>query len=121
MDELIDYFIVFSRPAKLMRSPGRGITILKFDWETGGFISGNDLSTELFYGPGDSERVTEDEFIQYVEELRGRRIKGEGKVYDLYAAINGIEDTAKEAGRRLTPEERANIAEMRRETYRLFE
>jgi hypothetical protein len=120
--KLPSYHIVFTRPVKLVETKDGGMNVLKFDWDTGGFIYGMDLVSEIFFGHGEVERVTEDEFIQYVEELRGRRIKhGEGTVYTLYELINAMEDKAKEEGRRLTDKEKATIVGLRKKTYRLFE
>jgi hypothetical protein len=120
--DLPQYHIVFTRPVKLLETEDGGMNVLKFDWKTGGFIYGMNLLSEIFFGHGDVEQVTEDEFIQYVEKLRARRIKpGEGTVYTLYELINAMEDKAKEEGRKLTDKEKAIIADLRRETYQLFE
>ena len=78
--------------------------------------------SEIFFGHGEVEQVTEDEFIQYVEKLRSRRIpQAEGTVYTLYELSNAIEDKAKEEGRRLTEKEQTIITGLRKKTHKLFE
>ena len=116
------YYIVFTRPVKLVETEDGGMDVLKFDWETGGFIGGVNLLSEIFFGHGEVEQVTEDEFIQYVEKLRGCRIpQGEGTVYTLYELINAMEDKAKGEGRRLTEKEQSIITGLRKKTYESFE
>lgn len=120
--DLPQYHIVCTRPVKILRSENGRVEMLKFDWDTGGFVDGNNLWADVFLSHGgDVEQVTEEEFIQYIEELRGRRLKGEGTVYTLYEVINAVQDRASAEGRRLTEQERALIAGLRRETYALFE
>ena len=80
--ELPQYYIVFTRPVKLVDTEDGGMNVLKFDWGTGGFVYGMNLLSEILFGHGEVDQVTEDEFIQYVEKLRARRIKpGEGTGY----------------------------------------
>lgn len=120
--ELPQYHIVCTRPVKIVRIENGSPEMLKFDWDTGGYVNGDNLWADVFLSHGgDVERVTEAEFIQYVEGLRAHRIEGEGTVFTLYEVINAMEDTAKEEGRRLTEKERAIIAGLRRKTYALFE
>ncbi len=120
--ELPQYHIVCTRPVKIQRAADGGVEMMKFDWETGGYVPGDNLWADVFISHGgDTERVTEDEFIQYVEQLRGRRLKGEGTVYTLYEIINAIEDGARAEGRRLTDGERETVTGLRRKTHGMFE
>jgi hypothetical protein len=75
----------------------------------------------MFSKDDDIEQVSEDEFVQQVEKLRGRKLQGEGTVYDLYELINAMEDNAQKTKQELTKEDKALIAILRRKTYELFE
>jgi len=65
------------------------------------------------------KKLSEDEFVQEVEKVRGRKLRGEGTVYDLYELINEMEDTAQQTKHELTNEDKALIAILRRKTYEL--
>ncbi len=121
MKDLPRYYVVFARPVKVVEIENGGMTVLKLNWETGIFEYGMELLDEILIGRDEVEQVTEDEFIQHVEEIRGHRLREKGTVYALYDIINGLEEVAKEEGRELTLKERAMIAALRRETYTLFE
>jgi len=119
--DLPKYYILVELAVKLVPTEDGGMTVLKYNFETGRFDYGMEYLTEVLFGKDDVEKVSEDEFVQHVEKLRGRTLKGEGTVYDLYELINAIEDDAKEKGQELTMEDKALIAIMRRRTYKLFE
>jgi hypothetical protein len=95
--------------------------VLKMNWDTGAFENGIENYERALFGRDDVERVTEDEFVQHTEAWRARHPNPGGPVGALYTTMNALEDTAAEQGRELTAEERALLAELRRETYRLFE
>jgi hypothetical protein len=65
------------------------------------------------------KKLSEDEFVQEVEKVRGRQLQGEGTVYDLYELINEMEATAQQTKHELTNEDKALIAILRRKTYEL--
>jgi hypothetical protein len=67
------------------------------------------------------KKLSEDEFVQEVEKVRGRTLRGEGTVYDLYELINAMENNAKGTKQELTNEDKALIAILRRKTYELSE
>lgn len=115
------YYIVYDRLMKMVRNENDRLTVLELNEETGLFEVNMKYIDKIFFGKDDVEKVSEDEFIQEVEAIRGRNLKGEGAVYDLYEVINGMEDTAKEEGRKLTPKEQAIIIGLRKKTYQLFE
>jgi hypothetical protein len=119
--DLPEYYIVVERAIKLVPTEDGGMTVLKYNFETGRFDYGMEYLSRVMFGKDDVENVSEDEFVQHVEKLRGRALKGEGTVYDLYDLINAIEDNAKEKGQELTMEDKALIASIRRQTYELFE
>jgi hypothetical protein len=120
-EDLPEYYIVVERAIKLVPTEDGGMTVLKYNFETGRFDYGMEYLSRVMFGKDDVEKVSEDELVQHVEKLRGRTLKGEGTVYDLYELINAIEDDAKEKGQELTMEDKALIAIMRRRTYKLFE
>jgi hypothetical protein len=115
------YFIVGIRPIKFVRGPGDSLVVLKMSWDTGAFENGIEYYERALFGRDDAERVTEDEFIQRTEAWRARHLKPGGPVGALYTTMNALEDTAAGQGRELTAEERALLAELRRETYQMFE
>lgn len=119
--DLPEYYIVVERPIKLVSTEDGGMTVLKYNFETGGFDYGMEYLSRVRFGKDDVEKVSEDEFVQHVEKLRGRSLKGEGTVYDLYQLINAMEDDAKEKGQELTVEDKALIVSLRIRTYKLFE
>jgi len=117
-----EYYIVVERPVKFVPTEDGGMSILKYNFETGRFDYGMEyLSRVMFSKDDDIEQVSEDEFVQQVEKLRGRKLQGEGTVYDLYELINAMEDNAQQTKQELTNEDKALIAILRRKTYELFE
>lgn len=73
-----------------------------------------------------SDRLSRADFVQEAEAARGRavlagRLRCGDTVAALYETIQSIADHAKAESRRLTAEESALIAELRRQTHRLFE
>ncbi|GET35957.1 hypothetical protein [Microseira wollei] len=119
--DLPEYYIVVERPIKVVSTKDGGMTVLKYNFETGGFDYGMEYLSRVMFGKDDVEKVSEEEFVQHVEKLRGSSLKGEGTVYDLYQLINDMEDDAKEKGEDLTVEDKALIVSLRRRTYQLFE
>jgi hypothetical protein len=116
-----EYYIVGLRPVKFVQFPDGGMTVLKMNWETGVFEYGMEYLARAMSSDSDVDHVTEDEFIQHVESLRSRDLKGEGPIFALYQTINAIEDAAKAQGRTLIDEEYALRAELRRQTYAMFQ
>ncbi|MBD2767759.1 hypothetical protein IC235_07625 [Hymenobacter sp. BT664] len=119
--DLPEYYIVVERPIKVVPTEDGGLNVLKYNFETGRFDYGMKYLSRVRFGKDDVEQVSEEEFVQHVEKLRGSSLKGEGTVYVLYELINAIEGVAKEKGASLTMEEKALIVSLRRETYQLFE
>ena len=70
------YYVVGLRPVRFVPTPQGGLAVLKMNWETGAFEYGNEYLDKVTYGKDDVEAVSEDEFIQHVESLRARRLKG---------------------------------------------
>ena len=117
----IDYYIVGLRPVKLVPTADGGLAVVKMDWETGVFEYGMEYLARAMSSDPDVDHVSEHEFIQHVEALRSRRLRGDGPIFALYQTINAIEDAAKSHGRRLTDEEAALVDELRRQTYAMFQ
>ncbi len=117
----VEYYILELLPVKFVPIPG-GLAVLKMNRDTGVFENGIEyraraLSIDSWY----VDHVTEDNFIQHVESLRSRCLQGEGPLFALYKTMNAIEDAAKAEDRPLTEEEYASRAEMRRQTYAMFQ
>lgn len=92
--ELPEHYIVVERVIKLVPTEDGGMTVIKYNFETGRFDYGMEYLSRVMFGKDDVEHVSEDEFVQHVEKLRGRALQGAGTVYDLYDLINSIEDKA---------------------------
>jgi hypothetical protein len=116
-----EYFIIGDLPVKFVATPDGGLEVLKMSWTSGRFESGMEFYARAGSSSPDVEQVSEDEFIQQVEGLRGRRVRVEGSLAALYELINATEDIAEEEGRALSPEEQALLAQLRRQTYELFQ
>ncbi|MBA3534231.1 MAG: hypothetical protein H0T73_20105 [Ardenticatenales bacterium] len=114
------YYIVGVVPVKFLRTQDGRMVVLKMD-KRGHWVYGNDMLYSALFGTSDVEEVSEAEFIQHVEKMRGQRLTREGSVYDLYAVIQAMEEVAQEEGRRLTPQEQTILHELRCHTHELFE
>jgi hypothetical protein len=116
-----EYYIVGDRPVKFVPLPEGGLSIRKMNWQTGIFEYGIEYLARASSSDSDVDHVSEQEFIQHVEKIRARRLKGEGPIFALYQTMNAMVDTAKAQGRQLTGEERELVAELRRQTYEMFQ
>ncbi|QSQ15328.1 hypothetical protein [Myxococcus landrumensis] len=114
------YFTVGARTVKWMPLENGGLEVLKLDWETGLFIPGLDYMHKCMFSD-DSERVSEDEFIQQTEAMRRELFTGDNAVFALYGLLDTIEATAKAEGRPLTEQERAIVILTQRKTHAMFE
>lgn len=119
--ELPRYYTVGPRAIKFVAGANGGMSVLKMNSKSGVFEYGMEFFARATSSDSDAERLSEDEFIQYVESVRGRMLQGDGPIQALYGLINAMEDVAEEQGRRLTAEEEESIAEMRRQTYAMFQ
>jgi hypothetical protein len=115
------YYIVGVVPVKFVLQPDGGFAVLKMNYDTGAFEFDASLLDRIQYARDGVETVSADEFVQYVEGIRARRLSGDGPVYALYQLVNGIEEVARDEGRELTPDEEALIAELRRKSHALFQ
>ena len=79
--KLPGYFIFESRPVKVVATDDGGMTVLKYDWDSGEFEYGMEYLSELFRGGADVVEVTEEQFDSYVEELRSRAGHGPPAVH----------------------------------------
>ena len=66
------YYLVGDRPVQLIYSPGGERTALKYDWETGRFIDGEDYIAKVYFSTSDVEEISEDRFHREVESLQKR-------------------------------------------------
>ncbi len=121
MTTLEGYYIVERRPIKVLRNAAGRLQIFKFDPDTGDFELGLEYLDDLLFNRNEVREVSEDEFIQYVEDVRGRYLRGEGEVYTLYEFIREMQEMARAEDRPFTPEERALVLGLRRKTHQLFE
>lgn len=67
------------------------------------------------------DEITEEEFIQFTESIRAKRYEKDDDIGKLYQRMNGLEEHARQEKRGLTPEEQAYIAELRQQSFKLFE
>jgi hypothetical protein len=137
---LYRFYIVGIRPIQLVPTDDLLYT-LKYDWDTGKFINGFEFRAKAMMSNSDVEEITEEEFIQYVEQKRGRDLlrtgeigseyrahvktireglKKEEDVFAIYEQMNEIENKAKAEGRKLTEEETTYLTETRKKTYEMF-
>ncbi len=121
MSTLAGYYIVERWPIKVLSAEDGGTEIFKFDPDTGDFEPGVEYLEDLLFNRNEVRKVSEDEFIQHVEWMRGRYLRGEGEVYTLYEFIRELEEMARAEDRPFTPEEHALVVGLRRKTHQLFE
>jgi hypothetical protein len=116
------YYTVGPRAVKFLETSDRGLVVLKMTSKTGLFEFGMEFFARCGSSDSDVDELSEEEFIQYVESVRGRALQlpGDGPIHALYGLINAMEDIAKGQGRALTAEDKATIAELRRRTYAMF-
>jgi len=69
---VIKWYLVGDRPVQLIYSPGGKLTALKYDWETGRFIDGEDYIATVLFSTSDVEQISEDSFFREVESLQKR-------------------------------------------------
>jgi len=117
----VEYYVVGARPVKFVPTADGGMTVLKMNWKSGVFEYGMEYLARASSSDPEVDHVSEDEFIQHVESLRSRAVHGEGAIFALYQTMNAIEDAAKAQSRPLTAEARALLAELRRQTYSMFQ
>lgn len=122
MSNIIEYHIVGDRPVQLIYTPKRVLqTALKYDWESGRFVPGEDYIVKATMSTSDAEQVSEDEFIHEVVALRARKGTPDARLGELYAASQSIVSAAQAERRRLTEQERAELRRVEREAYTRFE
>lgn len=116
-----EYWTVGVRPVILKYENGKKLEVVKYDWDTGTFVSGWEYYVEITMSfRGDMDELTREEFISHVETLRGK-LTFTGKLEELYTAARAITATAKEVSRALTQDEKERLFALQYESYRLFE
>ncbi|MFD0902526.1 hypothetical protein [Actinomadura sediminis] len=116
------YYIYERRPVVFVEAPDGGLRIWALSSKTGEFRLDKSYLEKIWFGTtADVDAVSRPEFVQRVEEYRGRRVHGGGPVYALYETINSLEDTSRAEARDLSPEERVLIHTLRLRTHELFE
>jgi hypothetical protein len=69
--DLPRFAIVGSRPVKAIDTPDGGMDVLAYDWDSGELVRDMGYLTRLFAPDGEVEIVSEAQFEQAVEALRG--------------------------------------------------
>lgn len=64
------YCIVGDRPVKAIETEDGGMDVLAYDWDTGEFKRAMQYLSKITVGDGEIDYVSENEFGQYVEQLR---------------------------------------------------
>jgi hypothetical protein len=70
--EEISYYIVGIRPVKMVPNEEGGLGIFAYNWQTGEFDRAMEYLTQIHFGKGDIEKVSEEDFEKQVEELRAK-------------------------------------------------
>ncbi|WP_343447870.1 hypothetical protein [Micromonospora schwarzwaldensis] len=116
------FFLYYESPLKLVQAEGGGAAGWRLSPDTGGWRAANNLVDKvLFVGGDEVHEIDRNEFVWYVEQERGRYLRGEGPLFALYETVRGIEDTIREERRYPTPHEQALIRGIRRRTFVMFE
>ncbi|WP_433495077.1 hypothetical protein ACQP26_05135 [Micromonospora sp. CA-248089] len=122
INELPAYFEHYDTPVKLVAAPQGSYAAWKLDRRTGGWRPADDLVDDVIGGIGGEIYVrSADAFVQHVEQLRGRYLRGEGEIFALYERVRAIGEQAVGAKRSCTSEEAALIKGIRRRTFVMFE
>ncbi|MFI0350664.1 hypothetical protein [Actinomadura sp. 9N407] len=117
-----EYYLYEETPVVFVEPPGGGLDCLVLSSSTGGFERDLEYVTKIRFGTtADIRTLSRTEFVQRVEEFRGRWLRGDGPVFALYETIGGIEQNARDEARRLTDEEAALVHTLRLRTHELFE
>jgi hypothetical protein len=120
--ELPAYFEHYDTPVKLVATPDGGYAAWKLDRSTGGWLSAEDLVDDVIGGVGGEIYVrSAGAFVQHVERLRGRYLRGEGEIFALYETVRALEAPAVAERRPFTTEEAALVTGIRRRTFVMFE
>ena len=120
--ELPAYFEHYDTPVKLVATPEGGHAAWKLDRSTGGWRPADELVDDVIGGVGGEIYVrSADAFVQHVERLRGRYLRGEGPIFALYETVRALEAPAIAERRPFTTEEAALIKGIRRRTFVMFE
>jgi hypothetical protein len=116
------YYVYEGRPVAFVETPEGGLRVLALSPRTGAFELDRSYVDKIWFGTtADIETVDRAEFVQRVEEYRGRRLRGEGPVYALYETINGLVDASRAEARALRPDEKALVHTLRLRAHELFE
>lgn len=67
------YYTVGDRPIKLIYKPQNKYEVLKYDWNLGNFILGEEYIADIFFSTSDVEQIAEDVFHKEVENLRKKK------------------------------------------------
>lgn len=67
------YYTVGDRPIKLICKPQNKYEVLKYDWNSGNFIPGEEYIADIFFSTSDVEQIAEDVFHKEVENLRKKK------------------------------------------------
>lgn len=129
-----EYYLVGYMPVQFIYFPGREKTALKYDWQTGCFINGEDYIDKVYISHSDVERISEDQFIHEVETLRGEteqtgelaRLCGDDReswqlLSRLYQEARALIAPSLQEKRRLTVEEKQQLRKLQQASYVLFE
>ncbi|MBB5111725.1 hypothetical protein AB0K27_15395 [Micromonospora echinospora] len=120
--ELPAYFEHYDTPVKLVATPDGGYAAWKLDRSTGGWRPADDLVDDVIGGIGGEIYVrSADAFVQHVEQLRGRHLRGEGEIFALYDRVRAINEQALAEKRNYTADEAALVNGIRRRTFVMFE
>lgn len=117
------YFEYFNKTYKIVRMSESGVQGYLLNLVSGDFELNNDLIGKVLAATtaSDISALDEDEFIDQTERIREDYLRGDGPIFALYETIDGLYEQRKREGRRFTPEERALIRKLRRQTFTMWE
>ena len=69
--KLPQYYIFGAQPVKIVSTENGGMEVFAYDWKTGEFeVAPSDYLVRALTGEGDVDRYNENDFDEYVKELR---------------------------------------------------
>ena len=86
------YYTYERKPVAFVKAPDGGLFVWALSPRTGEFELDKSYLDKIWFGTtADIDTLTRDEFVQAVEEYRGRRLSGDGPAYAFARAIGAVE------------------------------
>ena len=120
--ETPSYFLYFGRTFVIDSTPDGGLAGSLLNWDTGEFEPNHEPIEKVLFATSDSDisALDREQFVQRTERVR-QELTGDGPIFALYDTIHAMHDQRRAEDRRLTDEEIALIASIRRRTFGMWE